>query len=192
MSSPFDRLMNTAKMRLPGAVDDAMRQELFEVFIDFFKDAAVWQERLDIEFAAGSRQAKVLPVAGRILKLMEVYENDRPVFGYTMPEEGVIHARFPFDRATVLTGVFMMTVTDPVTRDAFPVVPLDLVGRHHALLLDGLLAKMMSHPSKPYTNVQMAAYHQNRFRGSISRARNEQHTGNVAEGQNWRFPRNFK
>jgi len=189
MASPFDRIMNTARMRLPGAVDDAMRQELFEVCLDFFRDAAIWQDDIEFVLLAGGIRAEVFPQAGRILKIMEVKADGRKCFGFRMDDEGVIVAPHPFSKTIVYTATFMMTVTDPVTRDAFPIIPLEIVGRHHNVFLEGLLAKMMSHPSKPYTNIQMAAYHQNRFKGSISRARNEKHTGNAMGAQRWTFPR---
>jgi len=203
MATPFDRLIETVSMSLPGASATAIKQELFDVCLEFFKKSDAWREDITFEVKPYQTDAYIAPFAGRINRLMfvttrpalgssgEPVERGLPVRGAYLPDPSTIRVRVA---PTALEGYIAnvsLTVNDPTTRDALPIVPADLIERYYAELQSGLLARMMAQPSKPYTNVSLASYHLRAFSGATSRARNEVAEGYLAGGQAWRFPSNF-
>lgn len=195
MASPFDRLMNTIRPHLPGALDDAIRQELFMACDEFFKLSDVWQEDLEFEAKNNSDHGEIMPFVGRIERLLAVYDEGTPIRGCTMtiPDiSGVATVQLP---RGVTGGNYLatvsLTVSDPVSRDAFPIVPGELVVRYTEDLMYGILSRMMAQPSKTYSNISMARLYLMKFRSGASRAKNAMNTGNTRESQAWVFPRSF-
>lgn len=196
MATAFKRLMDSAKIRLPGALDDVIRHELFETCLEFFRRSDTWRDNIEFLLPANVRGALLTPMAGRIQRLVSVsagpltLDNRRDVRGATLDGNTLV---MPFAPANneVYVAHLSMTVSDPVTRDAYPIIPAELVERFHEVLLDGLLMKVMSQPNKPYTNVSLATYHARRFTSGSSRARNEINTGNTVGSQRWAFPQTF-
>ena len=193
MASPFDRLMDTIRPHLPGVVDPAVKQELFPACHDFFRKSDAWRESIPFTLEAGKSTAEVMPYTGRIERLLYVLHGDRQVGGVTMPDthNGVV--LFPFAASDTMTynAVVSLTVSDPVQRDAFPIVPYDLVTKYREELMHGILSRMMAQPSKPYTNLSLGQYYLTKFNGGISRAKNAANTGNTFRSQNWAFPQTF-
>jgi len=60
--------------------------------------------------------------------------------------------------------------------------------KHYDAILDGFLARVWSHPSKPYSNPAEAERRRTRFVAAIARYSGEAKTG-YAAAQNWSFPR---
>lgn len=198
MATPFDRLMTTIRPHLPGALDDAIRQELFLTCDEFFKKSDVWRERIEFTVATGSREGEIMPFAGRIERLMGVVTlpDNYPVRGAVLGQLDISGAAPVYLRHGDNTGgdyeaVVSLTVADPVTRDAYPIVPGEIVTRYTSELIHGILARMMAQPSKPYTNLSLAQFHLLRFRGGTSRAKNEMKTGNTQGSQAWAYPQTF-
>lgn len=193
MATPFDRLMDTIRPHLPGSVDLAIKQELFPTCHEFFRRSDAWRECIDFTLKAGKNTAEVTPYTGRIERLVYVLEGDRQVGGVSMPDtiNGVVLFPFAASDDTPYTAVVALTVSDPVARDAFPIVPYNLVTQYWEELMHGILARMMAQPSKPYTNPPMAQFYMTKFNGGISRAKNAVNTGNTYRSQNWAFPQTF-
>lgn len=203
MASPFDRLMDTIRPHLPGAIEDAVRQELFLTCADFLKRSDVWQERIKFSVKLGDREGEIMPTAGRIERLLsveEVNEGDggrprhiRGVFLGPLDLSNVAPIILPFEASepSTFVAIVTLTVSDPTTRDAYPIIPSEIVGRYTEDLIHGILARMMSQPNKPYTNLSLAQFHNLKFRGGTSRAKNEAKTGYTAGSQVWTFPQTF-
>lgn len=194
MASVFDRLMNTIRPHLPGAIDEAIRQELFMVCDEFFRRSTSWREEIDFTVAANQKTADIMPTAGYITQLLYATTEGRGIRGATLPQVGdvsVISLPHAPNAATAYKATVAITVSDPVTRDAYPIVPVDLVKRYMPDLINGILARMMAQPSKPYTNVGMAQFYMTKFNGGISRARNNANEGSTKGSQNWTFPQTF-
>lgn len=189
----FERLMTTARPHLPGAVDDAIRQELFLVCHDFYKKSQAWREEIDFTILRGDTSGMVMPFAGKIDTLLWVEDKGGfPVRGAYMPESNVVALRHPAQETGQYKAFVNLTVTDPTTKDAYPIVPAAVVEEYTDELLSGLLARMMAQPNKPYTNLPLAQFHNSKFNGGAARAYNSVNTGNVRGGQRWAFPQNFK
>lgn len=193
MASPFDRIIMTARPNLPGVIDDAVRQELFMVCLDFFKRSNAWQEEIKFTLKPNCFTADVQPFAGRIERLLYVKQENRFVQGATMEDimSGQIRMRSSVNEPTVYGAIVALTVTDPVTRDAYPIVPQEIVARYTEELLHGLYSRMMSQPSKPYTNLSLAQFYMTKFNGGAARALNALKTGDTLGSQRWGFPQTF-
>jgi hypothetical protein len=194
MASPFDRLMDTIRPHLPGAVDNAIKQELFMTCLDFFKRSGAWQEEITFTLKSKRNTGEVMPFSGRIERLMWVTTmENRPVMGAIMPDtaNGVIHMPFTAEVDTQYKAVLALTVTDPISRDAFPIVPFEIAQKYTEELIDGILSRMMAQPSKPYTNLALGQYHMTKFLGGASRAKNEVLAGSTFGSQRWSFPQTF-
>lgn len=59
---------------------------------------------------------------------------------------------------------------------------------HYDAILDGVLGRLLSHPSKPYSNAVMAQYHLKRFRAAIGKYK-AQGNKNYSDAGSWSFPR---
>lgn len=193
MATPFDRLMETIRPHLPGAIDTAIKQELFVACDDFLNMSDAWREDIDFKSVEGSREAEVMPYAGRFLRLLYVKQDDIPVRGALLTDtmQGVI--RLPFEASGVedYTATLSLTVTDPVSRDAFPIIPNEIVQKYMQVLMSGILSRMMAQPTKPYTNLTLAQFHLLKFKGGAARAKNELNTGSTKGSQAWTFPQSF-
>lgn len=191
MASPFDRLMNTIRPHLPGAIDDAIKQELFLTCDEFFNRSNAWRETIDVTQRADKDTAGFMPFSGRVKRLMAVQDDGRVVRGVHISGPETLKFRNKVSADTTYQATFALTVNDPLSRDAFPVVPWHLVESYQDVLISGILARMMSQMNKPYTNLPLATFHLSRFKGGASRARNEANEGETYGSSNWRFPRNF-
>lgn len=199
-NADMNRLMDQARIRLPGAVDAAIQIELFTVLKEFFSGSNIWQE--EIGFTALATNVSyyadpdaytfdVIPAQGAITRLIGVRDNQGTQLRATMSVPGsiVLNTLPSVDTACVATVV--LTVTDPVTRDDFPQFPDWVLNKYFNELLDGLLGRMMSQIAKPYSSPSIAGVHLRKFKQGISLAKVETSRKNVYRGQNWRFPKSF-
>ncbi len=191
MATPFDRLMTTIRPHLPGAVDEAIRQELFMMCTEFFKISDVWREDIEVTLLANKDVTDIMPFAGRIERLLYVTKDGRGVNGVTMPDPGTLKFPYVSETGGDYIATVSLTVSDPVTRDAYPIVPYEIVQRYNEEMMHGILARMMAQPSKPYTNLQLASFYMRKFKGGAARAKNAINTGNTKGSQAWAFPQTF-
>jgi hypothetical protein len=195
MSLDTDRLMKDARIRLPGATDDAIRLELFSVLDEFFQDSNVWKEKIEFSVSATddtSTTYYIEPESVASLHRLKCVENSNG-FGVAavMKVPGEVTLMTPPSQDDTYTATVVLTVNDPVARDGYPEFPQWILNRYRMTLLDGLMGRMMSQPAKPFTNLQLGTYHMRRFRSAVAFASTESLRKHVANTQAWRFPRNF-
>src|SRR6478735_2038563 len=194
MATPFDRLMDTIRPHLPGSVDQAIRQELFSACQEFFGESNVWREDCDLVLKLDEDEAEIMPYTGQIKRLLYVKDMDStPVRGVTMTDtiQGIL--KFPYKASGDSNYIATVAIipSDPISRDAFPLVPSDLVTKYWREIMWQVLAQMMVQPNKPYTNPSFAALYQSKAKGGIARARKTTNAGNTQNSQTWMFPQSF-
>lgn len=200
-SVEMNRLMDNARVRLPGALDATIQSELFSVVDDFCRTAGVWTYDFDIDVLPTTQTFlenedaytyQVFPPTGAtsVRLLQALNSNLAPV-----PARMLVPNYVQFGSAPAAEEVWtikvVLSVTDPVTRQGEPIVPGWIVDRYNDVLLDGVLSRMMSQAAKPYTSDKLAIFHGNSFRSGKSKARIEALRGNVYRAQNWNFPQTF-
>jgi hypothetical protein len=189
MSNPdAERLMKRARMRLPGALDDAIRAELYNAADELFQDSSCWQEDISVAVTAGDDEYTLTPAStANIVRLVGVLNSaDCPVDAtLELPDNLVL--RFEPAQAETFTATVVLSVSG-LDADDFPNLPAWVWDRHSNALLDGVLSKMMTQPAKPYSNERMSVYHMRRFRNAVAAAKVAAHHRNLEDGQRWRFP----
>jgi len=199
-NADMNRLMDNARIRLPGALDGVIQMELFAVLNEFFQNSNICTEEINIEVTPTKLSYhedpdaityNVTPTDGTIVRLDSVTDARGTPVRAGMPQPGTIVLGYSPNQAETYTATVVKTVTDPTTRDDYPEFPEWILNKYMAVILDGLLGRMLSQVAKPYSSVQMAQYHMRRFTDGTSFAGVEADRQNVYRAQNWRFPRGF-
>jgi len=201
MSSPdINRLMDNARVKLPGALDAALQMELFLVMKEFFDSSNIWEEEIVFAVTPTSLSRvtnpeaytyEVVPTDGQITRLVSITDDNGFPQNGEMPVPGSIILTNSPNEAGNYTATVSKSVSDPVTRQGYPVFPGWVLDRYFDTILSGLLGQMMGQIAKPYSSPQMAKFHMSKFSVGVSRASNEHHHGNVMGGQRWRYPQSF-
>lgn len=187
----LDRLMDNARVKLPGALDGAIHLELFNAFDDICRSVGAYVATVNVALTAGVQTYPVTAPAGAV-----------PVTFIRLA-----HETYPAGNSRVSPSLALVVLLDPVTAQhaATPLtvemawapdpqdqpadwVPATLWPRVYNVLLDGVLAAMMAQSAKPYSNNQLALFHARKFRHGKSRLKRETATGMIPGGVAWRFP----
>jgi hypothetical protein len=194
LTAPFSRIMDNLRIRVPGALDDGLKHELWNAVDEFLRDTNVWTD--EIEFTTSTPQDiyTITPtfVPARIVRCMGLWDaNDIPV-PVTMDDAGIL----AIDKATpdnsTLTTIVTLSVQEPVDADGMPQLPAWIVEKYYDGILDGTLARMFSQPAKPFSNASLALLHQRRFAGQKGLAKREANRRGIYRGQAWTFPQAFR
>lgn len=200
-SASMNRLMDNSRVRLPGAIDTTIYAEMFSVVKEFCSDSNVWQQQFEFDAIARTTTPSQAPddytytlyppTGAKIVRIIGVVDpNDAPVRASLVEPDAVFLERAVNADATMRV-LAVLTVTDPVARSGEPMAPDWLIEEFNDVLLDGILARMMSQAAKPYSSPATGAFHYGMFRSGVSRARIDVGRGNVYGRQNWSFPRSF-
>lgn len=191
-NADLTRLLNNARIHLPGATDTNIQLELFNVLNEFFQTSNIWQEKIGFTLVAGQTDYTIVQESpAAIVRLFGIVNADElPVFG-TMTEPGEIVLNTAPGYAGVCTATVSLTVVDPLTREGNPQFPAWMLPKYGMGLLEGLLGRMMAQPAKPYTNERMAIFHIRKFTSVMSQASVDALHKNIHGAQAWRFPQSF-
>jgi hypothetical protein len=199
-SADTNRLIDNARIKLPGALDNVLRLEYFAVMNDFFQQTSCWTE--DITFTANPTDSSpitspddfsydLFPDGGSIVRLMYVINSNGSGVAATMDTPGTVVIKYAPNVTDTYTANVAKTVTDPITREGYPEFPAWVLNKYGNEILDGLLGRMMGQIAKPYSSPQTAVYHTKSFKAGVQRAYVETLHGNVYRGQSWSFPQTF-
>jgi hypothetical protein len=199
-SADMNRLIDHAKIRLPGALDAAIQMELFSVMNEFFQNSNIWYEDIKFDVSPTTQSFTenpeaytypLVPSEGAIVRLMGLIDGKGIAQrGYMPTLEEIVIAHAPSEASTYTARV-SLTVVDPVTREGYPQFPAWILGKYGNDILEGVLGRMMSQLAKPYSSPQAAMYHTRNFKQAVNQARAEAMHQNVYRGQNWRFPQTY-
>lgn len=199
-SADVNRLMDNARVMLPGALDNVMKLEFFTLMNEFFQNTNSWLENIafDVQPTAFTHLQdpdaytyELVPDGGSIFRLMAVLNSQGQEQKVDMPTPGEVILKYSPNIADTYTAIVAKTVTDPTTREGYPEFPAWVINKYGNEILDGLLGRMMAQPAKPYSSPQLAGYYTKKFQAGIQRAYVETLHGNVYRAQNWRFPQTF-
>jgi hypothetical protein len=192
-------LMNKARVRLPGALDSAILQELASTFDEFLTISRVWYEDIDFtvnptsnsfEEAPGDYTYPLVPTSGGVVSLEYVRDasgNGKPASMPVIPD--VIIGITPSASETWTARTILKN--NAVDIEGYPVVPDWIVQRYEIRLLDGVLGRMMSQIAKPYTSSATALVHLRLFNSGAQRARTDARRENLYAAQRWSYPQSF-
>jgi len=185
--------MTEARLRLPGAIDDVMKIELFSALDEFLRRTHVWQESISIGVVT---EKKIYEIdsnewVATINELMYVQNKDAIVVNATMPVAGELYLfNYPPEDQTYVVRV-SLALANATDDDGFPQMPAWIAIRYHEAFKDGLLGHMAMQPAKPYYNEKLTLYHMSRFRSAMNAAFADVKQQNTFDAQGWAFPRTF-
>lgn len=207
------RFMNQARIQLTGASDAGIKNQLFEVFSEFFDVSSCWQETLDINGYAGTTDYDLTVSEGQIIRLGSVLASSNyataalllaaeaanngaslglyPVAAF-MPEFGQMKLVNASSNPQALRVTVIKNVVLPNSKDDFPVAPDWVIPKYGRHILDGLFGQMMAQPQKAYSNIELSVYYKKRFQEGIDRARVAALRANTFGAQAWQFPGQFR
>lgn len=190
--STLDRLLDTLRVTLPGALDSAIKEELWNCTDEFCRHTDAYRVKQDIALAPGQT---VYPVAVPGAVVLRVYNVTHPAIAmrevrYDRDLGEVILSAIPEaeQAATPLTLTLSLAPT-PDEPDYTQWLPEGLWARYYPVFLDGTMGRMHGQAAKPYSAQQKAAYHLSRFRRKMAEARHDASVNGAPSGQTWRFPR---
>jgi hypothetical protein len=193
------RLMDHCRVRLPGALDAAIQQEMFAALDQLLQASQLWYE--DITFTANptldtyeqnpsAYTYTLTPTDGSIVRLLTVSDDEGNLQGATMPVIPDLILAYPPDEVRDYTARVALTVVGS-DADGYPELPNWIIQKYHSKILDGVLGRMMSQIAKPYSSAQMAVTHLRLFNSFVQRAKIEAQRENVYGSQRWFFPQSF-
>ena len=193
----FERMMNQARIKLPGSSDAGLKGELFDAIKEFVDDSNIWDEWIDVAIVPQTRDYSIVPShGGMITRLVTVLDPNcitLPAFlPHIRPPGAILQLVWPQNNPYTAKALVTKQVTLPTTRGDVPDAPDWLLPMYEQQILDGLLGRMMTQQSKSYSNETQGTYHLKRFRDGIQVAKTAKARGNVQGGQAWRFPRQFR
>lgn len=192
-STDINRLIDNLRVQLPGATDVAIKFEVFNALNDFFQGSNVWREDIAVTVTSGVTSYDLVPSGpAKIVQLMSVFDaNQFPVNAQIDLISGELLLQQTPSSDTTCTAQVALTVNDPIDREGYPVFPMWVLNIYMNGIVSGVLARMMGQPAKPYSNTQLAIYHNRNFNIAIANARVEANRGFTYGSQKWRFPQQF-
>lgn len=193
-STDITRLMNNLRIALPGAIDDAIKLEVYNALNDFFQGSNIWREDISVPVTAGVKEYTITSTgASNIVRLIGVLDNNSLHVNawFDLETEKLVLELAPSTSATYTAHV-ALTVNDPVDAEGYPAdFPSWVLNLYMNDIVSGVLGRMMAQPAKPYSNAQLAAYHARNFQSAIAAARAEANRNFAYAAQRWRFPQTF-
>jgi hypothetical protein len=194
-TSAILRFYADADAHVPGSIQSGQQAELFATIRDFFQFTNVWQEDLSVTVSASSL-VYTLTVSSRkaINRLMNLYASGdvdkRWVWPATMQTPGTLMLSQALSGAGTRAWVATVSLysVDPVDSDGNAVFPSWILDKYFDVLFSGMISRMMSQPSKPWSNTQLAVFHGRKYLAGRARCRSEVERMNTFNAQAWQYP----
>jgi hypothetical protein len=196
MSYATQRFINNARTSLPGSLDNVIQLEFFNVMDEFFRTTGIWTEDVDFSVAYGDLAGEIYYIepesVSKIVRLIGVCNRDAIPVRAAMSIPGEVTLVLPPGQNDIYTARVSLTINDPTQHDNYPEFPEWILQRYFVGLTDGVMARMMMQPAKPYTNANLATLHAKLYRRMESYACTEALRLNVQNAQAWVFPQTFR
>lgn len=204
----LDHWLRDSLPTLPGAIRSVAARELVLACREFFERSYAWIGYIENENAkAGTKQywtspydeySNVVAVLGvdwlgtpldRLTARPPINPNtdrttDRPLAYYVDPAPDAVYLDRPLANDVESALTFRVALTPKPTVEHLPRIAEI---KFYDAILDGFLARMYTHPSKPYTNPTLAASKRKSFNSWIGRYMAQAKQGFV-NGQGWQYP----
>jgi hypothetical protein len=189
----FTRLMKALRVRVPGALDDAIRLELFSTTDEFLRVSQLWTEEIPFSTILDETfyEIESEETTAKINRLLFVKNEDDRLISATMAVVGELTLTNPPPAGDTYTATVALTISDPTDSDNNPRIPVWILEKYRETFMDGTVGRLMSQLAKPYANERMAVYHLRRWRDGLAQARVDARHKNVDSANSWVFPRGW-
>lgn len=205
----FEAWQDSLLPQLPGAVRAVVEQVFLSQARTFYFQTRTWREMLGpFGVRAGRDIIHLNPVDQRsdVCFVERAWFNDAPMGVYTVAttgghlppsgqgDPGFVRLLDPHTLKLEPTPIndvdaaIRLEVSAQPKRDIGSQLPGFAATHHFEALETGTLAKMMTHPNKPYTNLAMGVQYARLFQKYIAEAKAMQFHGYVQNAGAWAFP----
>ncbi len=185
----LERLLNAMRVKLAGASDAGIKQELWTTLHEFCNETGVWWETLTFPTIVGQWLYPLTPTEpGEIVRFAGCINANRSPVPASMPRVGVMHLEHKPTTVYTLYARVILVPQVGVSREGLPEIPDTILPLYAPAIEDGLLGRMMSQTNKPFTNERMALYHLRRFRAALTAVRSAVNHQNTFGVNAWVFP----
>ena len=185
----WERLIESATAKLPGASKAMLKNEVFDVMHEFFNLSSSWLENIAVPVVAGTVDYDLIPAEGQIIRLVAAVDSNNVPQPAFMPTLGTLHIVYPTNINVTYHAIVVKNVVMPTEKGNIPIAPEWLLPVWGPSILDGLLGRMMGQLSKSYSNPALSLYHLKRFLNAIADARSSTLRNNTFGAQAWNYPR---
>jgi hypothetical protein len=189
------RMLNTVRVRCPGALDQAIRWEYYGALNEFLQESNIWQQdiALPVDTTTNVWTLPAPPVTpAAVHRLINIKASDGTQRNGNMQTIGTITLDNTPSAVDTYTVTVVTVLTDPTDGDANPQAPSWITSKYNNDLTEGVTGRLMAQQSKPYSNTTLAVYYLKRFQAAIAKASVEVRHQNIFGGQRWKYPRGFQ
>lgn len=190
MSDSFtDRILDSAKSRLPGALDNQIYFELADVLNDFFRTSTCWRETIIVDFIDGVDQYELFTddMPAQVVSLLGVRDAQNIPVSATMLNPNLLSLVLDAQPGEYTISV-ILTVAGKLKNENYPRFPQWVADSYSDVIADGIVGRMAAMPAKPYSSPTHAAYYTKKFKQAALSARIQTGRQNLVGGQAWRYP----
>jgi hypothetical protein len=187
--SYVDRILDSARSRLPGAIDSQVLFELADVLNEFFRISTCWREVVSINFIADVTDYELFTddMPARVVSLVEVRDPNNTLVRATMLNPNMLQLAYPATPGAY-TIATILTVANKINNETYPRFPQWVADTYGDVIADGLVGRMAAMPAKPFSSPNHAAYYTKKFKQGAQQARIQTNRENLVGGQRWLFP----
>lgn len=185
-----DRLMQNIRTNLPGALDTAIQNELYNTVSEFLDGSDVWREDLNFKTKSGTASYELYTAEAEVLRLLSLVNADGVPVQATMMEPATVLLNTTPSQVQTFTATVSYKQNQTDT-NGYPEFPDWIALKYELTLLSGVLGRMMTQPAKPYTNPALSTFHLRKFRSGMAKAKAQASHKNLYDGQAWVFPGTF-
>lgn len=185
----FDRIMDSARSRLPGAVDNQVYFEVADVLNEFFRLSNCWREVIQVTFDDRVEYELFTDdMPARVVSLIGVTNVDNiPVWATMINPNLLTLAR---DAAPGVYNIStILTVANKINDEKYPRFPQWVSDTYGDVIADGIVGRMAAMPAKPYSSPKHALFYTSKFKQGARSAQIEANRQNLVGGQAWKYPR---
>lgn len=188
--SYVDHILDSARSRLPGAMDKQVLFELADTLNEFFRMSNCWRETVTINvYDSAVLQYEVFTddLPARMISLLSVVDANNALIGATMISPNLLtFSREPTIGAYNVSAI--LTVTNKQASEDYPRFPQWVANTYGDVIACGLVGRMAAMPAKPYSSPNHAAYYSRKFKSEANAARAMANRQNLVGGQAWQYP----
>lgn len=185
-----DRILDSARSRLPGAMDNQILFELADVLNEFFRNSTCWRETIQLDLDAVTLDYELFTddMPGRVTTLVGVLNSDNIAVQASILDGNILRLLHevtpgPYNVWTILT------VANKINNEKYPRFPQWVSDTYGDVIADGIVGRMAAMPAKPYSSINHAAFYTKKFKQGTMGAKIETNRQHLYGGQTWRFPR---
>lgn len=188
------KLLAHANSLLTGATNAEILISYYDTLKEFFSGSNRWMESLGFMVIPDTLDYPLNVVTGRIMRLLNVIDQNNVPQAAVMPEIGTVHFLYPYSQTQPMMAIVAKNVTHPFKdgKPASPPIPDWVLADYGVGILEGVVGKMMAEDGQSYSNPQKANFYMLRFRNAVSQARADAMRMSMVGSQAWAFPQQFR